>query len=127
MRFLQFGKIKGQAESGNRLWKSQMAFRQITQRLPEDHWHVVGDLPGGTRQAFTGWGGFARTVLIELGITEPTLLSLSTMAIAIISPLILYWIVQRTGLGKFLFERPSWAHLTGSRQARAEAVSTPAE
>jgi CO dehydrogenase maturation factor len=68
VRFLQFGKIKGQAESGNRLWKSQMAFRQITQRLPEDHWHVVGDLPGGTRQAFTGWGGFARTVLI---VVEP--------------------------------------------------------
>ena len=68
VRFLQFGKVKGQAESGNRLWKSQMAFRQITQRLPEDHWHVVGDLPGGTRQAFTGWGGFCRTVLI---VTEP--------------------------------------------------------
>lgn len=69
VRFLQFGKVKGQAESGNRLWKSQMAFRQITQKLPEDHWHVVGDLPGGTRQAFTGWGGFARTALI---VVEPT-------------------------------------------------------
>ncbi|MGH9225081.1 MAG: hypothetical protein ACRD2W_15180 [Acidimicrobiales bacterium] len=69
VRFLQFGKIKGQAESGNRLWKSQMAFRQITQRLPEDVWHVVGDLPGGTRQAFTGWGGFARTVLV---VVEPS-------------------------------------------------------
>ncbi len=69
VRFLQFGKVKGQAESGNRLWKSQMAFRQITQNLPEDHWHVVGDLPGGTRQAFTGWGGFARTALI---VVEPT-------------------------------------------------------
>ena len=68
VRFLQFGKVKGHAESGNRLWKSQMAFRAITQKLPEDHWHVVGDLPGGTRQAFTGWGGFCKTVLI---VTEP--------------------------------------------------------
>ncbi|MEW6153071.1 MAG: hypothetical protein AB1673_03640 [Actinomycetota bacterium] len=68
VRFLQFGKVKGQAESGQRLWKSQMAFRQITNRLPDDHWHVVGDLPGGTRQPFTGWGTFARTVLI---VVEP--------------------------------------------------------
>jgi CO dehydrogenase maturation factor len=69
VRFLQFGKVKGQAESGQRLWRSQMAFRQITQKLPEDRWHVIGDLPGGTRQAFTGWGNFARTVLI---VVEPT-------------------------------------------------------
>jgi CO dehydrogenase maturation factor len=69
VRFLQFGKVKGQAESGNRLWKSQMAFRQITNALPDDQWHVVGDLPGGTRQAFTGWGNFATTALI---VVEPT-------------------------------------------------------
>src|SRR6476661_3971899 len=69
VRFLQFGKVKGQAESGNRLWKSQMAFRQITNALPDDQWHVVGDLPGGTRQAFTGWGSFARVALI---VVEPT-------------------------------------------------------
>ncbi len=69
VRFLQFGKVNGQAESGQRLWKSQMAFRQITQQLPADEWHVVGDLPGGTRQAFTGWGGFAKTALI---VVEPT-------------------------------------------------------
>lgn len=69
VRFLQFGKVKGQAESGQRLWKSQMAFRQITRDLPDDHWHVVGDLPGGTRQPFTGWGSFAQTVLI---VVEPS-------------------------------------------------------
>jgi CO dehydrogenase maturation factor len=69
VRFLQFGKVKGHAESGQRLWKSQMAFRQITRDLPDDRWHVVGDLPGGTRQPFTGWGSFAQTVLI---VVEPT-------------------------------------------------------
>ena len=68
VRFLQFGKVKGQAESGNRLWRSQVAFRGITQKLPDDDWHVVGDLPGGTRQPFTGWGNFAQTVLI---VVEP--------------------------------------------------------
>jgi CO dehydrogenase maturation factor len=69
VRFLQFGKIKGEAESGRRLFRSQMAFLQITRELPDDHWHVIGDLPGGTRQAFTGWANFARTVLV---VVEPT-------------------------------------------------------
>ena len=40
----------------------------------------------------------------------------SSWPISIISPLVLYWIVQRTGLGKFLFERPAWAHLPGTTQ-----------
>src|SRR5947209_7279689 len=69
VRFLQFGKIKGQAESGRRLFRSQMAFLQITRELPDGHWHVIGDLPGGTRQAFTGWANFARTALV---VVEPT-------------------------------------------------------
>ncbi len=69
VRFLQFGKIGGQAESGRRMFRSQVAFRQITRELPDDHWHVVGDLPGGTRQAFTGWASFARTALV---VVEPT-------------------------------------------------------
>ena len=67
--------------------------------------------------------GISRAVLIKLGLLEPTLLTLLTMAIAIISPLILYWIVQRTGLGKFLFERPNWAHLPGTRRAGQEATA----
>jgi uncharacterized membrane protein YcfT len=71
--------------------------------------------------------GIARTVLIKLGVDEPTLLSLLTMAIAIVSPLVLYWIVQRTGFGAFLFERPAWAHLPGTRTGRAASVTTPAE
>ena len=72
--------------------------------------------------------GIARTLLIKVGVDEPTVLSLAIMAIAIIAPLVLYWLVQRIGWGKFLFERPAWAHLpgtTGSR--RGAAVPTPAE
>lgn len=74
--------------------------------------------------------GIARTILIKVGIDEPTLLSLATMAIAIVSPLVLYWIVQRVGFGHFLFERPAWAHLPGTyRGAKPtnKPVSTPAE
>lgn len=74
--------------------------------------------------------GIARTLMLKLGISEPNLLSLVTMAIAIGSPLILWWLVQRTGFGKFLFERPDWAHLPGAQRARAAGngtASAPAE
>jgi CO dehydrogenase maturation factor len=66
VRFLQFGKIKGPNPN---LGRSQMGFLHIVRGLPADRWNVVGDLPGGTRQAFTGWGNFAQTVLV---VVEPT-------------------------------------------------------
>jgi CO dehydrogenase maturation factor len=72
VRFLQFGKIKGDAKN---LWRSQIAFRFIINRLPAGRWNVVGDLPGGTRQAFTGWGNWANTVLIVVEPTAKSLLS----------------------------------------------------
>jgi uncharacterized membrane protein YcfT len=71
--------------------------------------------------------GISRTLLIRLGIDEPTVLSLAIMAISIISPLILYWLVLRTGFSGFLFERPAWAHLPGTAGSRTRAVATPAE
>jgi uncharacterized membrane protein YcfT len=69
--------------------------------------------------------GISRTLLIKLGVDEPTVLSLTIMAISIASPLILYWLVQRIGFGRFLFERPDWAHLPGT--SRRGAVAAPAE
>jgi uncharacterized membrane protein YcfT len=71
--------------------------------------------------------GIARTVLIKLGLLEPTLLTFATMAVAILSPLVLYWLVLRTGVGHFLFERPAWAHLPGTHVARPANVVVPAE
>lgn len=73
VRFLQFGKIK--AGHVQQLFRAQLAFLQIVRDLPEDRWNVVGDLPGGTRQAFTGWGNFAQTVLIVVEPTAKSLLS----------------------------------------------------
>ncbi|KQN74220.1 acyltransferase family protein [Devosia sp. Leaf64] len=58
--------------------------------------------------------GIARTILLALGIEEPNLVSLIIMTIAIGSPLILWWLTEKTGFGKFLFERPAWAHLPGT-------------
>ena len=72
VRFLQFGKVRG---GGPALFRSQMAFLQIVRKLPSDEWNVIGDLPGGTRQAFTGWGSFAQTVLVVVEPTAHSLLS----------------------------------------------------
>ena len=69
--------------------------------------------------------GISRTLLIKLGVDEPTVLSLAIMAISILSSLLLYWLVQRVGFGNFLFERPTWAHLPGT--SRRAAVAAPAE
>jgi uncharacterized membrane protein YcfT len=73
--------------------------------------------------------GLARTILIKLGLDEPTALTLVTMAIAIAAPLVLYWIVQRISFGQFLFERPAWAHLPGTKGSRSpdRPLATPAE
>lgn len=58
--------------------------------------------------------GIVRIAMLRFGIEEPNLVSLVTMIAAIASPLILWWIVDRTGIGRFLFERPAWAHLPGT-------------
>ncbi|MBA3268668.1 MAG: hypothetical protein H0T70_10490 [Acidimicrobiia bacterium] len=72
VRFLQFGKAR---EGGPQLFRSQLAFLQIVRKLPTESWNVIGDLPGGTRQAFTGWGSFAETVLIVVEPTAQSMLS----------------------------------------------------
>ncbi|ODT83849.1 MAG: acyltransferase [Pelagibacterium sp. SCN 64-44] len=69
--------------------------------------------------------GIARTVLIRLGVVEPTVLSLAIFLVAVVSPLVLFWLVERTGRGKFLFERPAWAHLGEAPAGKARIA--PAE
>jgi uncharacterized membrane protein YcfT len=72
-----------------------------------------------------------RVVLIKLDvISDTSVLSIVVMLAALIGPLVIYALVQKTGFGKFLFERPAWAHLPGvpgGRDQRVEAVKTPAE
>ena len=70
VRFLQFAKLRGNLRAGIR---SQIGFRQIMEELPEDRWALVGDLPGGMRQPFFGWGDYAHTVFI---VVEPTVKSM---------------------------------------------------
>lgn len=69
--------------------------------------------------------GIARTLLLAAGIEEPNLVSLIIMIIAIGSPLVLWWLTEKTGFGKFLFERPSWAHLPGTN-GRPKSQAVPA-
>ena len=77
VRLLQFGKLRGHAAS---LARSQSAFRQILDGLPPDRWHLVGDLSGGTRQPFFGWGSYARTLLVVVEPTAKSLLSARRLA-----------------------------------------------
>ncbi len=72
VRFLQFGKLRGRPRD---LFRSQMAFFQIRQELAQMAWNVVGDLPGGTRQPFSGWGEFADIFLVVVEPTTKSLLS----------------------------------------------------
>lgn len=72
VRYLQFGNMRADITSQ---FRAQAAFRQIVSELPHDRWHLVGDLPGGTRQPMFGWATFAETMAI---VVEPTPKSIST-------------------------------------------------
>lgn len=77
VRVLQFGKLRGHVAP---FVPSQFAFRQIMAELPDGRWNLVGDLPGGTRQPFLGWGDYARTMLVVVEPTAKSLLSARRLA-----------------------------------------------
>lgn len=70
VRYLQFGNLWGHISS---LQRAQFAWSQVVRELDPDAWNLVGDLPGGTRQAMFGWAKYADTVLI---VVEPTIKSI---------------------------------------------------
>ena len=74
VRYLQFGNLWGPVV---RLQQAQHAWSQVVEELDRDQWHMVGDLPGGTRQAMFGWAKYADTVCL---VVEPTVKSLHTAA-----------------------------------------------
>lgn len=62
----------------------------------------------------------SRTIILKTGVlTDTSTVSVLVMSVALVSPLILYWVIEKTGYGKFLFERPAWAHLPGTPGSRA--------
>ncbi len=72
VRYLQFGNLWGPVV---RLQQAQFAWSQVVAELDAEQWHLVGDLPGGTRQAMFGWAKYADTVCL---VVEPTVKSLHT-------------------------------------------------
>ncbi len=79
--------------------------------------------------AFTLPMAASRIILVRLGVTNADLISTAVMASAVIGPLLLFWLIERTGRGRFLFERPAWARLPGTPGARIAPAParTPAE
>lgn len=69
-RYLQFGNLRGHVST---LQRSQHAWSQVVRDVDPERWNLVGDLPGGTRQAMAGWARYADTVCV---VVEPTTKSL---------------------------------------------------
>ncbi len=69
----------------------------------------------------------SRIILLKLGIISDigTISALVTL-IAVVSPLILYWVIKKVGFGLFLFERPKWAYLEHNAKPEKAALA-PAE
>ncbi|WMT90035.1 acyltransferase family protein [Pelagibacterium sp. H642] len=74
-------------------------------------------------------GSFRTVLLAVMPNIDAGLASLATLIVSVVSPIIVYWIISRIGFGKFLFERPSWAHLPGAPGSRwaGRPVPAPAE
>jgi CO dehydrogenase maturation factor len=64
VRLLTLGKLPGHVSPA-----SSTAFRHVAMGFRRTGWSIVGDLAAGTRQAFFGWAGFARVVVL---VAEPT-------------------------------------------------------
>lgn len=66
VRYLQFGNTWGHVST---LQRAQFAWSQVVKEMDPTSWNVVGDLPGGTRQAMFGWAKYANVIAI---VVEPT-------------------------------------------------------
>jgi uncharacterized membrane protein YcfT len=69
----------------------------------------------------------SRSVLLKSGIiTDVGTIALLVTLIGLVSPVIFYALVKKTGIGLLLFERPQWAHIDGTYRGRRETM-VPAE
>lgn len=68
----------------------------------------------------------SRTIILKTEVlTDTSTVSVIVMTIALVSPLVLYWLIKTTGWGKFLFARPAWAHVPGTPGSPGEVKSEP--
>lgn len=70
VRYLQFGNLWGHVRT---ILRPQFAWSEVVRDLDPAAYHVVGDLPGGTRQPMAGWAKYADVVCV---VVEPTAKSL---------------------------------------------------
>jgi len=76
--------------------------------------------------AFTLPMSVFRAAALRTGlITETGALSLAVLIVSLASPVLLYLVAKRTGLGMFLFARPNWARLAGSDALPAPKGQVP--
>ncbi|SDR26094.1 acyltransferase family protein [Pseudovibrio sp. Tun.PSC04-5.I4] len=53
-----------------------------------------------------------RAILLKLGvISDAGIIALIVTCMATVSPIILLWVINKTGFGTFLFKRPTWAYV----------------
>lgn len=68
----------------------------------------------------------SRAVLLKLGfIPDVGTVSLMVTLAGLVGPVVLYALIRWSGIGHFLFERPRWARIDGTRRSREAMV--PAE
>ena len=72
VRYLQFGNLWGHVRT---IQRPQFAWSQVVRELDPASYHLVGDLPGGTRQAMAGWAKYAEVVCVVVEPTAKSLLS----------------------------------------------------
>lgn len=72
VRFLPLGKTRGDRRQGG---VRQQAYLDFVSRLTTTDRHIIGDLPGGTRQPFFGWADFADIVVVVVEPTPASMLS----------------------------------------------------
>lgn len=104
----------------------------LLMRLPYMEWlRWVGEHSIVIYLAFALPMSTLRIFALKTGIlTDPGWLALAVLVFAVTTPVVLYAATRITGWGRFLFERPSWAHLPGtpgSRSAAPTVASVPAE
>ncbi|RUY22696.1 acyltransferase [Mesorhizobium sp. M7A.F.Ca.US.001.04.1.1] len=76
--------------------------------------------------AFTLPMSVFRAAALRTGlITETGALSLAVLIVSLASPVLLYMLLKRAGIGAFLFERPNWARLAGSDALPAPKGQVP--
>ncbi|MHA7775550.1 acyltransferase family protein [Roseibium sp. M-1] len=55
-----------------------------------------------------------RVILLDIGLLDIGTMALVVTAFAVVAPMLLFWLIRRTGIGWFLFRRPAWAYLSGT-------------